>query len=372
MVSSRFAGEQELQRLYFVQWLRVFLIALVVAHHAGQPYGPTGGEWPVDDPVETAWLGPFFAVNAAFFMGFFFLIAGYFTPGSYDRKGAAAFVRDRLLRLGVPLAFFTLLVFGPIAYFLEPQAEGFLSFYFGTYLGRWQIEMGPLWFVAQLLAWSLIYAAWRYWSRRPPGKPLAPPDDRAVLLYAVALALVGVLVRAPYPQDAWVRILWLIPAEPAHLPQYVSLFVIGIVAGRGAWFTTVSTGLCIRWFAVGVVAFLLALTVYAAGDSLPAFVNVRVVWGFFEAFVCVGMILGLTALFRARLASPGPWLARLDANVYGVYLIHVLVLVALQNAILGLDWPATMKFAVVTLAGLAASFTIVAALRRIPVVARIV
>jgi peptidoglycan/LPS O-acetylase OafA/YrhL len=30
--------------LYFVQWLRVVLIVLVVAHHAGQPYGPGGGE----------------------------------------------------------------------------------------------------------------------------------------------------------------------------------------------------------------------------------------------------------------------------------------------------------------------------------------
>ena len=59
-------------RLYFVQWRRVFLVSLVVAHHAGQPYGPTGGEWPVDDPVSSPWLGAFFAFNAAFFMGFFF------------------------------------------------------------------------------------------------------------------------------------------------------------------------------------------------------------------------------------------------------------------------------------------------------------
>ena len=28
------------------------------------------------------------AVNQAFFMGFFFLVSGYFTPGSYDRKGS--------------------------------------------------------------------------------------------------------------------------------------------------------------------------------------------------------------------------------------------------------------------------------------------
>jgi fucose 4-O-acetylase-like acetyltransferase len=149
------------QRLYFVQWLRVFLISLVVAHHAGQPYGPTGGRWPVHDAAQTPWLGPFFALNAAYFMGFFFLIAGYFTAGSYDRKGAAAFVQDRLIRLGIPLAFFVFVVFGPLVYFLNKSPGGFLSFYLSTYVGKWMIEMGPLWFIDQLLVYSLLYAVWR-------------------------------------------------------------------------------------------------------------------------------------------------------------------------------------------------------------------
>ncbi len=69
------------KRLYFVQWLRVFLISLVVAHHAAQPYGPTGGEWAVSDPASSDLLLPFFAINAAFFMGFFFLVSGYFVSG---------------------------------------------------------------------------------------------------------------------------------------------------------------------------------------------------------------------------------------------------------------------------------------------------
>ncbi len=40
-------------RLYFVDALRVTLTILVVAHHAGQAYGPTGGEWPVSEPRRT-------------------------------------------------------------------------------------------------------------------------------------------------------------------------------------------------------------------------------------------------------------------------------------------------------------------------------
>jgi peptidoglycan/LPS O-acetylase OafA/YrhL len=89
-------------RLLFIDSLRILLITLVVMKHAGQAYGPTGGRWPIVDPERARVLGPFFAVNAAFFMGLFFLVSAYFLPGACDRKGPRAFLQDRGLRLGVP------------------------------------------------------------------------------------------------------------------------------------------------------------------------------------------------------------------------------------------------------------------------------
>jgi len=67
-------------RLFGLDKLRVALTFLVIAHHAAQAYGPTGGGWPIFNDERSAILGPFFSVNAAFFMGLFFLIAGYFVP----------------------------------------------------------------------------------------------------------------------------------------------------------------------------------------------------------------------------------------------------------------------------------------------------
>jgi glucan biosynthesis protein C len=358
-----------MQRLYFVQWLRVFLITLVVAHHAGQPYGPTDGEWPVSDPVEAAaWLRPFFGINAAFFMGFFFLIAGYFTPGSYDRKGAAVFVRDRLIRLGIPLAVVTFIVFPVLIWLWDPPEAGFFAFYVGAYIGHWQIVMGHLWFVAHLLVYSLIYALWRTLRRDRTGGALSPPGDGAVALYVLALAVVGSLVRIPFPQDRWIDPLGLIPTEPAHLPQYASLFVIGLIAGRGRWFETIRPGLGARWFAVGVVAFLMMAVLPGLLPGVP-FMNI---WGFVEAFVCVGMILGLTVLFRRFCSHGGPVLAALEGNVYGVYLVHWFIVVAIQAAILGLVATAGIKFLIVTVLGTIASFALTALVRMIPGVARVV
>jgi len=99
-------------RVVYLDKLKVALTVLVIAHHAGQAYGPTGGQWPIFSPERSALLGPFFAVNAAFFMGLFFLISGYFVPRAYDRKGATAFLKDRFRRLGIPLLFFGLVYRG--------------------------------------------------------------------------------------------------------------------------------------------------------------------------------------------------------------------------------------------------------------------
>ncbi|MEJ0011549.1 MAG: acyltransferase family protein [Bauldia sp.] len=359
-----------MRRLAFVGWLRVFLIAVVVAHHAAQAYGPTADQWPVEDPAKAEWFGAFFALNATYFMGFFFLIAGYFTGSSYDRKGGAAYVRDRLVRLGVPLLFFAFIVFPLFIYYQPGQVTRFVSLYVTDYIGHWNIVVGHLWFVEQILVYGLLYALWR--TFRPQAESaLPPPNYWTVLFYVLALGIVGVLVRIAYPQDVWVHVLWLVPVEPAHLPQHLSLFVIGIVAGRGDWFNKIPARMA-WWFPVGVAAFALALAVNALQGRSPALLAFQPLWGFFEAFVCVGVILGSTVLFRTYCNRPGPWLDRLDGNVYGVYLIHWFVVLAIQAAILNLAASATAKFAIVTVLALAVSFALSVSLRILPAVRRVV
>ena len=203
-----------MQRLYFVQWLRVFLIVLVVAHHAGQPYGPTGGAWPVSDPRRAAWLGPFFGVNAAYFMGFFFLIAGYFTrllrpqgrrrlrprPADPPRHSA------RLLRVRRVRAAWSALL---------GDAPGGLFFYSAPISATGRSRWATLWFVAQLLAYSLLYALWRQ-----PRRPVASaarcrrPATAPSLVYVLALAIVGFSSAFPF-RRTWVASCgWCRPSRP--------------------------------------------------------------------------------------------------------------------------------------------------------------
>jgi hypothetical protein len=41
--------------------------------------------------------------------------------------------------------------------------------------------------------------------------------------------------------------LWIMPAEPAHLPQYVAFFAAGTVAYRGDWFHGVPNAVGLLW-----------------------------------------------------------------------------------------------------------------------------
>ena len=90
-------------RIYFVDYLRGALVSLVILHHTAITYGGSGSFYYTEsatDPVASLLLTLFTNFNQAWFLGAFFLLSAYFTPGSFDRKGVRGFLKDRLIRSG--------------------------------------------------------------------------------------------------------------------------------------------------------------------------------------------------------------------------------------------------------------------------------
>ena len=113
-------------RLLFIDNLRILLICLVVVQHLSVTYGATGFWYyrdPAADPFTRTFLTIYDGIPQASGMGIFFLIAGYFTPGSFDRKGMARFLRDRLMRLGTPWLLYELLL-DPLVVYLASGLHG--------------------------------------------------------------------------------------------------------------------------------------------------------------------------------------------------------------------------------------------------------
>ena len=112
-------------------------------------------------------------------MAALFFIAGYFSAAAYDRKGFSRFVRDRLIRLGLPTLLY-MFVIGPLTQYFLSRTWGRGGFGHQWLLhltdGEWLSETGPMWFCAALLLFAIIYGLIRLagWQERR----IEPTGDR--------------------------------------------------------------------------------------------------------------------------------------------------------------------------------------------------
>lgn len=371
-------------RLWFLDDLKVALTILVILHHVGQAYGPTGGFWYFEEPQRWPYLGTFFYVNASFFMGLFFFLSAYFLPASYDRKGPGSFLRDRLQRLGIPLVLFLVTVIPALMYvsYINFRGEA-LSFweylpqiYFGagTKPEGWrgpawpELNFGHLWFIEHLLVYAVLYAAVRrIWRGRPgpTSRQEAAPSDGAILAYTLGLTAVTLLVRIWFPIDRWIGLLGFIQMEPAHLPQYLSFFVLGTMAFRRGWLLSLPTRRGLRWLWIGLAGIAIVISLNWLGSLLPGEAR-SIVRTTAESLIAVGISLGLVTLFRERVNAARPLWRTLADNAYAAYLFHVPVAVAFQYAAGPLPWQPLPKFLLVGAASVVGTFLVSHLVRRLP------
>jgi glucan biosynthesis protein C len=363
-------------RLWFLDNLKVALTALVIFHHTGQAYGPTGGFWYYLNPERWPYLGSFFWTNASFFMGLFFFISAYFMPGSFERNGAGKFVKERLVRFGIPALLF-LLVINPVMMYFSyhdfrggnlPLLQYVKEIYFGMgpkpadWKGFWpDLNFGHTWFIEHLLVYAVVYAAWRKLWQRPntPVPTDQAPSDLAILGYAGGLTIVSLVVRIWYPIDKWIGFLGFIQVEVAHLPQYLSLFVLGTVAYRRNWVLGMPTARGLRWLGIGVAAVLIGWVARALGQS-------GVIFPIAESFVATGLTVGLCTLFRERWNGAGALAKRLHADAFGAYLIHFPIVVACQYAVGLLPVGPLLRFLLAGALATVGSFLGAHLLRKVP------
>jgi peptidoglycan/LPS O-acetylase OafA/YrhL len=381
-------------RLFFIDHLRAFLAILVVLHHVAVVYGaivvpfyytePPFRSPGVIDPLAYLALLVFALFNQAWFMGAFFLLAGYFAPGSFDRKGPGSFLKDRLLRLGIPLILFYF-VLSPSSWlglWLMPASLTGI-----TTPPTWQaypryIGLGPLWFVAMLLIFSFGYAAWRMLTRNRTSSSMSRsllPSYLGIGIFILALALVSYLVRIIIPLGKSV----LDFPTLAYLPQYLSFFVLGTVASRHDWFRTLPRSMGLVGFVTAVVAgvslFPLAISGHLFSLELtPAFTNAMgnghwqsAVYTLWDAIFAVGMCLGAITLFRHFFNGQGRFGRFLSQHSYAVFVFHIPIVVVVAFALRGIELAPLLKFGMAAVIMVPTCFAVAYIVRKIPDVSRI-
>jgi fucose 4-O-acetylase-like acetyltransferase len=377
---------REKPRLQFIDNLRWVMIVLVVSMHAAVTYSHLGSWYFMEDPQPPQAVLVLFAAYQmflqAFFMGLLFLIAGYFVPGAFDRKGFCNFLRDRVLRLGVPSLLYMLAIHPVTVYWLlrdfADHARPSLAKAYLPYLttGRFLRGSGPMWFALTLLLFSAVYALCRKLNPKPLAseREAALPTNTQAIGLALAIGLCTFLVRIWQPIGTNI-----LNMQLCFFSQYILLFIAGIFAWRRDWLMRIPYRFGMRWLkaalAVGSLVWL-GIILAALGTHTEPKLFGGWSWqsaaiSFWESFFCVGVCLGLIVLFRDIFNRQGKLARWLSDNCFSVYVFHPPLLIAVTLAMRSLDAPKLAKFLLATVLGTVVTYVASSVVfRRIPLLKR--
>jgi peptidoglycan/LPS O-acetylase OafA/YrhL len=373
-------------------YLRAFIIVLVVAQHAAMGYQqilPESGASslaehlesmraisPVNDEQRSGLLSLFAAFNDTFFMALLFLLSGLFIWNSLQRKGKGNFLRDRLIRLGVPLA--AMAILRPLTYYpTYLQAGGHAGL--ADFWQQWSDiawRGGPIWFLEVLLAFNIIVVLVSSLKAGPSGLSRVLQSSvaaRPVVFFALLVALSAL---AYIPMSVALGPFFWLQVGPAQIQMnrlflYAVYFLAGIFLGAHGverTFLVPNSQLARRWVIwtlAALAAFLASLTAAIGGAN-------EVLTGCLYVLASAAISFALLALFLRFGQKQRHSFDSLSQTSYGIYVIHYGIVSWLLFALLGAPLPAMAKWSIVFTSALAICWAATAAMRRIPGVARVI
>jgi hypothetical protein len=374
--------------------LRIVVIIIVVAVHAVMAYlgsSPASSfqfddppyRWrsiPIVDPERWFGFDLFCGFQDISLITLLFFLSGLFVWPSLERRGSRLFLRERVLRIGVPFAL-TVGLLMPVAYYpvyrvtaTDPGLADFWRHWLA--LPFW--PSGPPWFLWVLLAFDLVAAGLYRFGHisadvlaRTIGQLATRPKSFVIaLLSASAIAYVPpALVFGPWDWFQFGPFSFQF-CRPLH-------YFVYFLAGAGVGAHGIDRGLLAldgwlakRWALAGITAlisFMLwlgAVALAMTGDDPSHAVQLLQALGFVPC--CAAGVLFMLAVFLRFAPRRSPLLDPLKDKTYGIYLIHYAFSNWLQFALLGLSIPATAKAATVFAGTLSLSVLSVVILRRIP------
>lgn len=377
-------------RLLFVDNIRIFLTILVLLHHLMITYAGSGAWVYIEgrqDTITTIVGAWFCVVNQAFFMSLFLLISAYFVPGAFDRKGAGRFLKDRLIRLGIPLAVYSWVI-DPLFVYARLVISGsphppLWEFFPGQYFGNYGplIGAGPLWFIETLLIFSFVYVLWRLLAPTRSAQPIPPaaqaqfPGKLAIALFALLVGVASFLIRLQFPEG------WNFETLNLQFPffaEYIALFVVGLIAYRRNWLLGLPEATGRLGLRIAVILSLshplIVVTTGALKDATPFMGGWHwqaLVYALWRSCLCVSMCIGLVYFFRRYLDRQSKLADVLSHNAYTAYIIHAPIITVIAYSIRDVALYPLLKWGLAAMVAIPLCFALSGLIRKLPYADRI-
>lgn len=380
--------------------MRAFVTLLVLAHHALIAYMPDvprpaaaftqpamlWAAFPIVDSQKFGLFGLLVMINDLFFMALMFFISGLFVWRGLSAKGAGGFLRGRLLRLGVPFVLAAGLL-APLAYYpsyrvtgADPSFQAFARAWLS--LPYW--PSGPAWFLWVLLAFGSVAALTHRIAPRlfeGLGQFVGGADRRPgrfflVLVTLSAAVYIPAVMLVNY--GAWLHVGPFL-VQTSRIGLYAVYFLAGVAVGAGGLgrgLTDPDGALPRRWWlwptlAVPAVIALFTIVIMAFGAKGQPKPLWDVTGGLAFALACAALSFTVLAVFLRFVRRGSRVGDSLSANAYGMYLTHYVFVTWLQYALLDAPMNGLAKGVAVLAGVVALSWLAAMALRRAPLLGRI-
>jgi glucan biosynthesis protein C len=337
------------QRRYDLDWLRVLAILSVFIYHSTRFFNL--GDWHVKSPVLYGGVDIMQGFMESWMMPLIFIISGasiYFTMG---KGGSGKYIKDKLLRLGVPLLV-GIFTHASLQVYLEKTTHGqfsgsyfaFLPHYFdGIYLdigsqGNFAIVGMHLWYLLVLLIYALTFYPLFRWQKGRGQKVLDKFGD--------FLSLPGVIYLLAVPTALFLDIVENLPGGDIYPGGWPLLAYIPFLLGG---FVIISNQRLqarlqqIRWvsLAVGMAFSLIYLYLrinlqYALiYDELNGPLFCLMAWGWIPAFM---------GFARQNLSYTTPFLKYANEAVLPFYILHQTVLLGVGHIVFQSQMPSFLSW----------------------------
>jgi peptidoglycan/LPS O-acetylase OafA/YrhL len=258
-------------RLFYLDWLRVLAVLAVFWYHTFRPFDVT--DWHVKNAQQSLGVTIVITAFALWGMPLFFVLAGAASWFALRSRSGRQFLRERTLRLLVPLLV-GFLLFSTLQAYFEALNHGtfvgsflqFLPWFFAqpqlSWYPPWINYPYHLWFLVFLWVSSLLALPLFLFLRGPTGSRVVDTlaawcaRPGGIFLFILPLALVRETVWVAFPDlNDW-----------GDLAIYLTLFVYGyLLFSRPAFLDAIRRQ---GWIALGLAILCLLLTaaMYVSGN----------------------------------------------------------------------------------------------------------
>lgn len=377
-------------RLLYIENLRILLSALVVIVHVACTYGGPGGWNYTEKGAGLDTILPLTILNAtsqSFFMGMFFFIGAYFTHKSFQKKGLLRFLQERIIRLGIPLAityFFITTVSTYIVWPVKFPKHAAMSFMELWLSGR-AFGYGVMWFVVALSYFTFLYLIARIIFpslRSKETKPLPKVKWHTILVSAILIGIATYIVRIRFPlfKGHLLSFPLDLPFDFGHFPQYIFLFILGVIAAKydSDYFVSFKHAKNWMWFVLIMVVLIFPLMFFVGQvhiNGVSPFAGLgtwhSLAYSIWEQVTGIAIMVGLLGISKVKWNTQSKFASKLSGGAFAVYVLHPPILVGIS--ILFIDWEVMLlvKFLVLTPIAMIASFAVALLVKQIPVLRKI-